>query len=348
MNDLNETQHKTTGVELSVVIPISNEEAVLPKLFDRLYPVLDGLGTAYEVVFVDDGSRDRSATLLRQQYKLRPDVTQVLLLRGNAGRHGAIMAGVEVSGGARLVTLDADPRHPPAAIPRLLAELDRGHDYVGSFRRRYQDNRWRASVSKAMNRLRERVTRIRMTDPSGLPCAYDRALVDAVRTTDEALTPGLAYVYAVNPIEIEVADTRQATGRSKSPLHESIHPNLELMTRFSLIPLQIFSLVGMGMALVSLVLAVLLALRRFVIGPEAEGVFTLFSVLFFLAGMILFGIGLVGEYVKHLCEQSRNRPNFPVREHLRPRSGSSATGTRGPLQYPIEPPGGQHPTQSAE
>lgn len=321
MDDLNETQHKTTGVELSVVIPVSNEEAVLPKLFDRLYPVLDGLGTAYEVVFVDAGSRDRSATLLRQQYRLRPDVTRVLLLRGNAGRHGAVMAGVEVSGGDRLVTLDADPRHPPEAIPRLLAELDRGHDYVGSFRRRYQDSRWRASVSKAVNRLRERVTRIRMTDPSCLPCAYERAIADAIRTADQALTPGLAYVYAANPTEIEVEDTQQATGRSKYPLHESIRPNLELMTGFSLIPLQLFSLAGMGIALVSLVLAVVLALRRFVIGPEAEGVFTLFSVLFFLAGMILFGIGLVGEYVKHLCEQSRGRPNFPVREHLHPGSG---------------------------
>lgn len=321
MDDLNETQHKTTGVELSVVIPVSNEEAVLPKLFDRLYPVLDGLGTAYEVVFVDAGSRDRSATLLRQQYRLRPDVTRVLLLRGNAGRHGAVMAGVEVSGGDRLVTLDADPRHPPEAIPRLLAELDRGHDYVGSFRRRYQDSRWRASVSKAVNRLRERVTRIRMTDPICLPCAYERAIADAIRTADQALTPGLAYVYAANPTEIEVEDTRQATGRSKYSLHESIRPNLELMTGFSLIPLQLFSLAGMGIALVSLVLAVVLALRRFVIGPEAEGVFTLFSVLFFLAGMILFGIGLVGEYVKHLREQSRGRPNFPVREHLHPGSG---------------------------
>jgi len=321
VDDLNEAQHKTTGVELSVVIPVSNEEAVLPKLFDRLYPVLDGLGTAYEVVFVDAGSRDRSATLLRQQYRLRPDVTRVLLLRGNVGRHGAVMVGVEVSGGDRLVTLDADPRHPPEAIPRLLAELDRGHDYVGSFRRRYQDSRWRASVSKAVNRLRERVTRIRMTDPSCLPCAYGRAIADAIRTADQALTPGLAYVYAANPTEIEVEDTRQATGRSKYPLHESIRPNLELITGFSLIPLQLFSLAGMGIALVSLVLAVALALRRFVIGPEAEGVFTLFSVLFFLAGMILFGIGLVGEYVKHLCEQSRGRPNFPVREHLHPGSG---------------------------
>ena len=323
VDDLNETMHKTTGVELSVVIPVADEEAVLTKLFARLYPVLDGLGTAYEVVFVDAGSRDRSATLLRQQYKLRPDVTRVLLLRGNVGRHAAIMAGVEISGGDRLVTLDADPRYPPEAIPRLLAEMDRGHDYVGSFRCRYQDNRWWALVSKAMNRLRERVTRIHMTDPGCMPCAYDREIVDAIRTADLAFTSGLAYVYAANPTEIEVEDIHRVTGGSKYPLYESIRPNLDLMIGFSLIPLQLFSLMGIGASLVSFVLAVLLALRRFVLGPEAEGVFTLFSVLFFLVGIILFGIGLVGEYVKRICEQSRNWSNFPVREHLRPQLGSA-------------------------
>jgi len=318
---LNETQHKTTGIELSVVIPVSNEEAVLTKLFDRLYPVLDGLGTTYEVVFVDDASRDRSVTLLRQQYKLRQDVTQVLLLRGNVGQHTAIMAGVEVSSGDRLVVLDANPRHPPEAIPRLLAELDRGHDYVGTFHRRQQNSRWRTSVSKAINLLRERVTRIRMTDPDCLPCAYDRAVMDAIRIADGAITPGLAYVYATNPTELEVENTQPATGRSKYPLYESIPPNLDLMTGFSLIPLQRFSLAGMGIALVSCVFAVLLALRRLVIGPEAECIFTLFSVLFFLAGVILFGISLVGAYVKRICEQSHSRLHLPVREHLRLRSG---------------------------
>lgn len=110
---MNETQNESSGVELSVVIPVSNEEAVLTKLFDRLYPVLDGLGMAYEVVFVDSSSRDRSMTLLRQQYKLRAGVTRVLLLRGNAGRYAAIMAGFEVAVGGRVVTLDADLRTPP-------------------------------------------------------------------------------------------------------------------------------------------------------------------------------------------------------------------------------------------
>lgn len=315
-------KNKTAGVELSVVISVCDEERVLAKLFDHLYPVLDGLGIAYEVVFVDAGSRDRSATLLRQQYKLRPDVTRVLLLRGNTDPHGAIMAGFDVSGGGRVVTLGADQWDLPAAIPRLLAEMDRGHDYVGSFRR-HRDSGWRASVSKAINRLSERITRLRMTDPGCMLRAYDREIVNAILTSGEAhtFTPALAYRYAADPTEIEVEQTRQAEGGSRYPLYESTRLNFDLMAGLSRVPLQLFSLVGMGVSLTSFVLAVLLAVRRLVIGPEVEGVYTLFAVLFFLASVILFGMGLLGGYLKHLCEQSRSRPSAPVREYLRPRSG---------------------------
>ncbi len=322
---MNETKNETIGIELSVVIPVSDDEAVLANLFDRLYPILDGLGLAYEAVFVDTGSRDRSATLLRQQYKLRPDVTRVLLLRGNTGRHTAVMAGFESSGGDRVVTLNPAPQTSPIAIPRLLAELDRGHDYVGSFRRRHQG--WRALVSTAMDRLSERITQVRMTDPGSLLWACDRTVVDAILTSGEVhtLVPALAYRYAADPVEIEVEHSQQETGEAKYPLYETIRLDIELLTGFSLVPLRLFSLAGIGLSLASFVLAVLLAVRRLVIGPEVEGVFTLFSVLFFLMGMILFGIGLSGQYLQRLCEQSPSRPRYLVREHLRPRSESAGS-----------------------
>jgi len=313
---------ETAAIELSVVVPVYNEEAVLTKLFERLYPPLDGLGVVYEVVFVDDGSRDRSATLLRQQHKLRPDVTRVLLLRSNVGQHAALMAGFDASKGRRLVTLDADLQNPPEEIPRLLAEMDRGHDYVGTIRRRRQDTKWRDLASRAMNRLRERITRIRMTDQGCMLRAYDREIVDAVLTSGEARTfiPALAYLYAANPTEIDVEHAPRAAGESKYPLYKLIHLNFDLMTGFSLVPLQIFSLVGIGISLASFVFVIFLAIRRLVVGPEVEGVFTLFGILFFLAGVILFGIGLLGEYVGRIYEQARGRPTYLMREHLRPRS----------------------------
>src|SRR5262245_30020976 len=120
---------------VSVIIPVYNEEEGLPALFARLYPALDALGVRYEIVFINDGSRDRSAALLREQFQRRPEVTRVILFNGNFGQHMAIMAGLTHARGARIVTLDADLQNPPEEIGRLLAQMDRGHDYVGTIRR---------------------------------------------------------------------------------------------------------------------------------------------------------------------------------------------------------------------
>ncbi len=110
--------------ELSVVIPVYNEEQGLSALFARLYPALDTLGRRYEVVFVNDGSRDRSAALLREQFERRPDTTRVVLLNGNFGQHMAIMAGFDLCRGQRIVTLDADLQNPPEEIGKLVAKLE--------------------------------------------------------------------------------------------------------------------------------------------------------------------------------------------------------------------------------
>jgi undecaprenyl-phosphate 4-deoxy-4-formamido-L-arabinose transferase len=313
---------------LSVIVPVYDEEAVLPRLFDRLYPVLDRLGSAYEVVFVDDGSRDRSPTLLRQQHKLRPDVTRVLLLRNNAGQHPAIMAGFEASKGARVVTLDADLQNPPEEIPSLLAEMDRGHDYVGSIRRRRRDDKWRDLASNAVNRLREGITGVHMTDQGCMLRAYDREIVEAVLASHEArpFIPALAYLYAVNPTEITVDHEERAAGESKYPLYKRVHLYFDLVTGFSQVPLQVFSLVGIGSSLVSFLLVIYLVVRWLIVGPEGEGVYTLLGILFFFAGVILFGIGLLGEYVGRIYQQSRGRPQYPIREHLRPKGDPGGRG----------------------
>src|SRR5919206_2876469 len=151
-------------MDLSVVIPVYNEEDGLAALFARLYPALDALGLSYELIFVNDGSRDRSAAMLREQFAKRPDVTRVVLLNGNFGQHMAIMAGFERARGERIVTLDADLQNPPEEIAKLLAAMDAGHDYVGSIRKARKDVGWRRIASRWMNRLREATTRIKMTD----------------------------------------------------------------------------------------------------------------------------------------------------------------------------------------
>jgi len=304
--------------DISVIIPIYNEEAVLPQLFERIYPALDHLQRSYEILFVDDGSRDRSLSLLRQAYQSRPDVTRVIGLQSNAGQHAAILAGFEYSRGRYIITLDADLQNPPEEIGKLVAELDKGHDYVGSIRRKRQDSRWRDWASRAMNWLRERITNIHITDQGCMLRAYDRSIIDAILDSQEAVTfiPALAYLYAANPTEVVVEHEPRAAGESKYSLFKLIRLNFDLMTGFSLLPLQIFSLVGILVAIGSFLFVIYMLLRRLFIGPEVEGVFTLFAIAFFLIGMMLFGIGLLGEYVGRIYVQARGRPRFVVRAVL--------------------------------
>jgi undecaprenyl-phosphate 4-deoxy-4-formamido-L-arabinose transferase len=304
--------------KLSVVIPVYNEEAVLPALFARLYPALDALAASYEVIFINDGSADRSAALLRRQFEIRPDVTRVILFNGNFGQHLAIMAGFEASRGERVVTLDADLQNPPEEIAKLLAKMDEGYDYVGSVRLERQDTAFRRGASRLMNAVRERITRIRMTDQGCMLRAYSREIVAAINSCREVNTfiPALAYTFAQRPTEIEVAHEERAAGESKYSLYGLVRLNFDLVTAFSLMPLQLFSLSGIAIALLSVAFVIFLAVRRLVVGPEAEGLFTLFGIAFFLIGITLFGIGLLGEYVGRIYEQVRQRPRYLVQAVL--------------------------------
>ena len=310
-----------TAPRLSVVIPVYNEEAGLPALFARLYPALDALGEPYEIIFVNDGSRDRSAAILKDQFLLRPDVTRVILFNANYGQHMAIMAGFERVRGERVVTLDADLQNPPEEIGKLLARMDAGADYVGGVRRRREDAWWRRWASRLMNRLRERITRIRMTDQGCMLRAYSRDVVDAVAASREVTTfiPALAYTFAHRPAEVEVAHEERAAGDSKYSLYKLIRLNFDLVTGFSLVPLQIFSMFGMLVSVGAVVTYLVVIVNRLVLAGWREGFATLWDrdiLAFFLIGVMLFGLGLVGEYVGRIYQQVRHRPRYMIRAVL--------------------------------
>ena len=300
--------------EVSIVIPVYNEEDGLPSLFARLYPALDTLGRSYEVVFVNDGSRDRSAAMLREQYQARPDVTRVILFNGNFGQHRAIMAAFEHCRGDKIVTLDADLQNPPEEIAKLLAKMDEGHDYVGSIRKQRNDSLWRHVASRAMNRLRERITRIKMTDQGCMLRAYSKGIVAAINECREVNTflPALGYTFARNPTEVVVEHDEREAGESKYSLYSLIRLNFDLMTGFSVVPLQMVSMAGIVLSILSAIFTVFLAIRRLVIGPEAEGLFTLFGIVFFLLGILLFAVGLLGEYVGRVYQEVRRRPRYVI------------------------------------
>lgn len=308
--------------QLSIVIPVYNEEEGLQALFDRLYPAMDQLqaklNLRYEIIFVNDGSRDRSAGMLAAQFDLRPDTTRVVLFQNNFGQHMAIMAGFEYARGESIITLDADLQNPPEEIALLAAELIKGHDYVGTIRSNRQDSWFRKTASRAMNHLRQRLTRITMTDQGCMLRGYSRRIVNLVRQCNESNTfiPALAYTFAANPTEIEVKHEERFAGESKYSLYQLIRLNFDLVTGFSVMPLQLFSIFGMLLALGSGTLFALLLVRRFVLGSEVEGVFTLFALTFFLIGVMLFGLGLLGEYIGRIYQQVRERPRYVVQTVL--------------------------------
>ncbi|MEB0139673.1 MULTISPECIES: glycosyltransferase [unclassified Undibacterium] len=307
--------------ELTVIVPVYNEEAGLSKLFARLYPALDALaarGVRYEVIFVNDGSRDNTALILADQFRVRADVTRVVLFSGNYGQHMAILAGFEASRGDIMVTLDADLQNPPEEIGALVDKMREGYDYVGSIRRKRQDSAWRTYASKAMNRLREKITRIKITDQGNMLRAYGRNVIDLINHCREVNTfvPALAYTFARKPTEIMVEHEERSAGESKYSFYSLIRLNFDLMTGFSIMPLQLFSMLGMVLSLLSAGLVSLLLVRRFIFGAEAEGLFTLFAIAFFLMGVILFGIGLLGEYVGRIYQQVRGRPRYVIQTIL--------------------------------
>jgi len=303
---------------LSVVIPVYNESANLDHLFSRLLPVLDGLGRNYEVILTNDGSRDNSQEILERIYAARPDVVKVIQFARNYGQHPAIMAGFELAQGEVVVTLDADLQNPPEEIPKLLALIDAGHDVVGGYRGNRLDSAYRKFISKMSNIVRAKITKIEMRDQGCMLRAYRHDIVRLIVESHES-TPfitALAQYFANNPAEVEVAHEERHDGVSNYNLYKLIRYNFDLVTGFSLVPLQLFTILGLVLSGLSGLLVFLLAMRRIFIGPESDGLFTLFGILFLLVGVAITGLGIIGEYVGRIYLEVRQRPRYVVRNIL--------------------------------
>ena len=300
---------------VTVVIPVYNEEPNLPPLINRLYPVMQQIGRPFEIIFTDDGSRDDSLSILSQMAEKYPEIG-VIEFNGNFGQHMAILAAFEKSHGEVVITLDADLQNPPEEIPRLVAEIEKGHDVVGTIRQKRQDTLFRRVASRIVNITTNKMTGMQMSDYGCMLRAYHRNVINNINRCEETTTfiPALAQTFSANPSEIKVAHAERAEGESKYSLYRLIRLNFDLMTGFSVVPLQLFALMGILTSVFSIAFAVFLLIRRFIIGAEVEGVFTLFAILFFFIGIIIFGIGLVGEYVGRIYQEVRKRPRYVVRK----------------------------------
>jgi len=312
---------------ISVVIPVHNEEENLDTLYHRLTSVLDNVGKSYEIILTNDGSTDRSSAILKKLHELHPTQIRVIEFNGNFGQHMAIMAGFERVRGEIIITMDADLQNPPEEIPKLIEAMEKGHDVVNAYRQDRQDSAWRLAVSRLHNIVRAwMMPKLRMRDEGCMLRAYRRDIVDLMVSTGEATTfiPALALNYAVNPTEVGVAHAERLAGETSYNLYSLIRYNFDLITGFSLFPLQAITLTGVAISFCSFVFVMYLLLRRLIVGPEVEGVFTLFAIMFFLIGILLLGLGITGEYVGRIFQEVRHRPRFVVRRVLEAESAKES------------------------
>lgn len=311
--------------DVSVVIPCYNEELNIPALTGRLFKTLDQLGRSYEVIFIDDGSRDRTLELLVQGTKDRPNVRVIELAR-NSGQHPAIFAGLAASRGHAVVTLDADLQNPPEEIPKLLAKIDEGYDVVGGWRKKRDDPAFRKFASKIVNKMIRRATGVYLNDYGCMLRAYKRPVAKRMAKAKEhtSFIPALANSLAGKVTEVEVEHAARAAGESKYSLWKLFKLQFDLMTGFSMVFLQGISALGVLTALGAILMGLYLGVRRLFFVKlgwvdqatlDAEhGIFTLFAALFFVIGAQFIAIGVLGEYVGRIYTEVRHRPRFLVRK----------------------------------
>lgn len=301
---------------ISVVIPVYNESENLEQLYQRLITTLDKINKMYEIILVNDGSQDDSYERLNELQKRQPKKIRIIHFNGNFGQHMALMAGFEHVKGEIIITLDADLQNPPEEISALVKLIEKGHDYVGGIRKKRQDTFFRCYASKLNNWLRYKMTKIYLTDQGCMLRAYRRSLIDLIISSKETslFIPAQAYKLSITPTEIEVGHDARKGGKSKYNLYRLLRLNFDWMTNFTLLPLQIFTMLGLFVAILSGFFVVYLFLRRFIIGPEVEGLFTLFAIAFLLMGIILMGLGIMGEYIGRIYQEVRHRPRYVIRK----------------------------------
>ncbi|MCX7599307.1 MAG: glycosyltransferase [Armatimonadetes bacterium] len=298
---------------VSIVVPVYNEEQVLPALFEELERVAPALPQPVEFVFVDDGSTDGSGEILAG-FRSQVAVVKVVELVVNAGQHPAVMAGLRAADGNVVVTLDADLQNPPSEIPKLVEKVREGYDVVAGWRRHRHDRLSRRLASWLMNRLVGATTGHHLHDYGCMLRAYSRPVVDAIKQCPERHTflPVLANAFAKRVAEVEVSHAERSRGATKYSWSKLWRLNLDLLTGISTLPLHWVSLGGLFVALISLFFAVLLMVRRIIVGPEVEGVFTLFAILFFFIGAQIFATGLIAEYLTRIYDEVRRRPQYLI------------------------------------
>jgi undecaprenyl-phosphate 4-deoxy-4-formamido-L-arabinose transferase len=301
---------------ISVVIPILNEKKNLAELIRRCLETCHSLGLPFELILVDDGSRDGSAQLIGEAAEHYGDEVIGVFLNRNYGQHGAVLAGFSCSRGDIVITLDGDLQNPPEAIPLLVAKAREGYDVVGTVRVNRKDTGFRKLSSWMVNKLVQRTTGVMMHDYGCMLRAYHKDIVKAMLNSrgHSTFIPVLANNFARRTAEIEVFHRERTNGESKYTLWKLINLQFDLFTSTTTFPLRLLNVIGVILSGFGFGLGILILTMRLMHGPEwaASGVFTLFALLFIFVGAQFLGMGLLGEYVGRIYNDVRERPRYVI------------------------------------
>lgn len=303
---------------ISVVVPVFNEAANLEELVRRCVAACERIGNPFEIILVDDGSTDGSWSLIAAAAERHPGQVVGVLLNRNYGQHPAVIAGFAESRGDLVITLDADLQNPPEEIPRLVQKAAEGFDVVGSVRVPRRDPFFRRLASYVVNKAARKATGVNMTDYGCMLRAYRRPVVAAMLQCRERSTfvPVLANSFAHATAEIEVRHARRTGGQSKYSLWKLINLQFDLLTGMTTFPLRVLSVLGALVSCSGIGLGIFIFIMRLIYGAAwaAEGVFTLFAILFIFIGALFIGLGLLGEYIGRIYDDVRARPRYFVHQ----------------------------------
>ncbi len=312
-------------LDLSVVVPVYNEEESLPHLFEQVHAALDPTGLTWELVLVDDGSRDGSFALLKRAAALDPALT-VVQFRRNFGQTPAMQAGIDAARGRSIVTMDADLQNDPADIPRMLAKLDEGFDLVAGWRANRKDtfiNRRLPSI--IANRLISRTTRVELHDYGCTLKAMRWDLAKQLRLYGEMhrFIPAVAAFVGANIVEMPVNHRARQYGTSKYGIGRTLRVVLDLITvrfiqQYLTRPMQVFGLMGLLLLFFGGAISVFLAVEKLLFHqPLADRPLLLLGILLIMIGVQLLSLGLMADIVSRTYHESQDRRPYFIRQLIR-------------------------------
>lgn len=299
----------------SVVLPIFNESENLAELHQRLSAVMAALAEPYEIIFVDDGSQDDSAGLLRAMQARDPHV-RVLRLSRNFGHQSAISAGIDHACGDAVIVMDADLQDPPEALPALLAAWRQGHDVVYAIRQERKENILKRSAYGLFYRLLHQVANVEIPIDAGDFCVLDRRVADVLRQMPERnrFIRGIRSWVGFSQIGVPYNRAARFAGQPKYSLFKLLRLAFDGFFSFSYVPLRLASLFGVFVSFLGFLLSVWTVYKRFTLPEFPSGFATIVVGMMFLGGIQLIALGVIGEYVGRIFDEVKQRPIYIIGE----------------------------------